>query len=78
MKTMKLPDGHLNIEQAAVKMRLKPDTLRKYVRRDVIHGVKQGTAVLIPVAEVVRFASERRPPGRKPGYSPKSKSKRRG
>jgi len=78
MKTLKLPDGYLTITQAAVRMRLKPDTLRKYIRREVIAGVKHGSAVLVPVDEVARFASERRSPGRQPGYSPKSKPKRRG
>jgi excisionase family DNA binding protein len=76
MKTLKLP-GYLTIAQAAVRMKLKQDTLRKYVRRDVIHGVKHGSAVLVPVEEVARFAAERRSPGRQPGYSPKS-AKRRG
>ena len=72
MKTLKLP-GYLTVAQAAVRMKLKQDTLRKYIRRDVIHGVKQGTAVLVPVEEIARFKIERRKPGRQPGYSPKSK-----
>ena len=71
MKQLPIPSGYLNIAQAAVRMRLKPDTLRKYVRRDVIHGVKHGLSVLVPVDEVARFKRDRRPPGRTPGYSPK-------
>ena len=73
MKQLPIPSDYLTIAQAAVRMRLKPDTLRKYIRREVIAGVKHGTAVLVPVDEVARFASERRSPGRQPGYSPKRK-----
>ena len=56
--------GYLRCEQAAARLRLSEHTIRVYMTRGLINGVKIGTTWLIPVTEVSRYKQERRRPGR--------------
>lgn len=56
--------GFYTCEQAAAKLRLKPDTIRRYVHRGVINAGIVGSVYLIAETELRRFSTERRRPGR--------------
>ena len=70
MKTKKKPAnspilaGWLEIPEAAKVAKLKPDTLRRYCHRRLIHAEKIGALLLVHRDELARFKRERRQPGR--------------
>lgn len=50
--------------QAAARLRLKPVTLRKYIKDGTIAAVKHGRDWSISDEEIERYERERRPPHR--------------
>lgn len=56
--------GFYTCEQAATKLRMKPDTVRRYVHRGLIQAGIVGSVYLISADELRRFKDERREPGR--------------
>ena len=56
--------GWLEIPEAAQVAGLKPDTLRRYCHRRIVHAEKIGALLLVHRDELARFARERRQPGR--------------
>lgn len=56
--------GFNTCEQAAKKLRMKADTIRRYVHRGLISAGIIGSVYLIADAEVQRFRREKRDPGR--------------
>ena len=55
--------GMYTCEQAAAKLRMKPDTIRRYVHRGIIQAGVLGGIYLISDMELDRFKANRRPPG---------------
>lgn len=70
MATKKDPDkamqirGFFTCEQAAAKLGMKPDTVRRYVHRGLIEAGLIGDVYLISQQELSRFSRERRERGR--------------
>lgn len=58
-KRAKIP-GYFTCDQAAKFLRMKTDTLRRYVHRGVISAGLLGDVYLITQAELDRFKAERR------------------
>ena len=56
--------GYLTINQAAEKLGLKADTLRRYCNKKKIDSSRIGWTILIRTSEVSRFKANRRKPGR--------------
>lgn len=56
--------GFYTCEQAAEKLRMKADTIRRYVHRGLIQAGIVGSVYLISAAELRRFKDNRREPGR--------------
>ncbi len=48
----------VGIEQAARLLGLSPHTIRAYERKSLIKGIRFGTRVLIPTAELNRIIAE--------------------
>lgn len=62
-RELSIPGFH-TCEQAAKKLRMKPDTVRRYVHRGLIDAGIVGSVYLISEAELQRFRREKRAPGR--------------
>ena len=62
-RTISVP-GLFTCEQAAKRLRMKADTVRRYVHRQIIKAGILGDVYLISEAELQRFAATRRNPGR--------------
>lgn len=60
--------GFFTCEQAAKKLSMKPDTVRRYVHRGVIDAGQFGDVWVISQAELDRFQAERRGRGN-PNFS---------
>jgi len=60
--------GFLTTEQAAIALKLKEDTVRRYCHRKVIAAKKLGTIYLIPDSAILEFRRHRRGPGN-PNFS---------
>lgn len=56
--------GFYTCEQAAKRLNMKPDTVRRYVHRGLIKAGILGDVYVITQENLDRFASERREPGR--------------
>lgn len=63
--------GFYTCEKAAKKLRMEPDTIRRYVHRGLIQAGLFGNQYMISEAELQRFRDNRRKPGR-----PKSQNSR--
>lgn len=55
--------GLYTCEQAAARLEMKPDTVRRYVHRGIIQAGILGGIYLIAERELRRFQRERRGPG---------------
>ena len=70
MATKKDPDkamtirGYFTCEQAAERLRMKADTVRRYVHRGLIEAGLIGDVYLISSQELTRFSKNRRSVGR--------------
>lgn len=62
-REIKLP-GFNTCEQAAAKLKLEPDTIRRYVHRGLIEAGVFGGQYVISDAELARFRRDKREPGR--------------
>lgn len=69
-RPVKIP-GMFTCEQAAAYLKMKADTLRRYVHRGVISAGLLGDVYLITREELDRFKAERRSPGN-PNFSRKT------
>lgn len=67
---LQLP-GLFTCEQAATYLKMKADTIRRYVHRGVIHAGTLGDVYLITAEELKRFKAERRGRGN-PNFSRKT------
>jgi excisionase family DNA binding protein len=56
--------GFYTCEQAAVKLRMKADTIRRYVHRGLISAGIVGSVYLISASELRKFKENHRKPGR--------------
>jgi excisionase family DNA binding protein len=56
--------GFYTCEQAAAKLRMKPDTIRRYVHRGIISAGIVGSVYLIAEKDLHSFRENRREPGR--------------
>ena len=56
--------GFYTCEQAAAKLRMKADTIRRYVHRGLISAGIVGSVYLIADNELRKFKQNRREPGR--------------
>jgi excisionase family DNA binding protein len=61
-KSLRIP-GFSTCEQAAKKLKMKADTVRRYIHRGLITAGLLGDTYLISDAEIERFRTERRGPG---------------
>jgi len=64
-KAISVP-GYYTCEQAAKKLRMKADTVRRYVNREIIPAGILGDVYLISQSALDTFAATRRNPGRPP------------
>ena len=64
----------LTVREAAAKLNLAEDTVRRYSSRGVLRGQRLGWTLLFHASEITRFSAEPRPRGRKKGFSPKKKA----
>ncbi len=62
LKPVKIP-GMFTCEQAAARLKMKTDTLRRYIHRGLIRAGILGDVYLITDAELSRFKDERRSRG---------------
>ena len=62
-KAISVP-GYYTCEQAAKQLRMKPDTVRRYVNRQIIPAGILGDVYLISQKALETFAATRRSPGR--------------
>ncbi len=69
-KSLRIP-GFATCDQAAKKLKMKADTVRRYIHRGLIKAGLLGDAYLIADAEIERFRTERRKPGN-PNFPKKS------
>jgi len=60
--------GFFTCEQAAKHLKMKADTVRRYVHRGLIHAGQLGDVYVITADELDRFVAERRGPGN-PNFS---------
>ena len=67
---VKIP-GMLTCEQAGQRLKMKADTIRRYVHRGLIRAGLVGNVYLISDAELERFQGTRRRPGN-PNFSAKT------
>ena len=66
----KLNDEYLlSTEEAAVRLGLAVDTVRRYVYRDLLKAKTIGRMLFFSPSELERFANERRGPGKPPKKS---------
>ena len=56
--------GFYTCEQAAKKLRMEPDTIRRYVHRGLIQAGLIGNQYMIAEDELQKFRDNRRKPGR--------------
>lgn len=61
-KPVKIP-GMFTCDQAAKYLRMKADTLRRYIHRGIINAGLLGDVYLITQEELDRFRANRRGPG---------------
>ena len=59
----------LSTEEAAERLGLAVDTVRRYVYRDLLKAKNIGRMLFFSEAELKRFASQRRGPGKPPKKS---------
>lgn len=64
-KLVNLP-GMFTCEQAAAKLRMKADTIRRYVHRGIIRAGVLGGIYLISADDLEIFRQNKREPGRPP------------
>jgi excisionase family DNA binding protein len=69
-KPVKIP-GMFTCDQAAKYLRMKADTIRRYIHRGVIQAGILGDVYLIDQDELDRFKGERKGPGN-PNFSRKT------